>query len=161
MTQQEQIQQHRLDIIKSLPLDDTYEPVKGLPIPIGQKLIIKPIIQKEIKLSSGLMLTASSSRKKQYMGIVMLMGEGVNIPVREGLKVEYEEFAHNPQSELVYRGEVYIVMEQHNIRAVMPPDSFKYPVWEGTEEKRRIARADDQKSYRKKVDEKLDKIQNE
>lgn len=155
-----QTQQKRLEIINSIPVEIDFEIPKGLPIPIGSNIIVKPIIQKEIKLASGVMLSASSSRKKQYLAVVYLIGEEVTKPIREGIKIEYEEHVDVTPSELIHKGEVYLVISEHHIRCVVPPDVYKYPVYETKEEKRRATKIDDQKAYIKKSDEKLDKIQN-
>jgi hypothetical protein len=160
MTQINQSQKKRLEIINGLPIEENFEIPKGLPIPIGSNILIKPIAYKEVKLASGVMLPASSSRKKQYLAVVYLIGEEVTKPIREGIKIEYEEHVDVTPSELIHKGEVYLVISEHHIRCVVPPDVYKYPVYETNEEKRRITKADDQKDFIKKQDEKFDEIQN-
>ena len=156
--------QKHLEIINNLPLEQGFHIPAGLPIPIGDRLLIKPVMQKNNRTESGLIIPQSSSRRSEYMGIVMLLGDEVTLPVFPGLKVEFELGAYhptnNPQGELVHKGIIYVTMSQHLIRAIIPPDVFKYPVYETNEEKRRQMRIDETKQAKEYFDKKQDQINN-
>ncbi len=150
-----------LVIINSLPLDGNYQEITGLPIPLMDRLLIKPIKQGEVKLPVGILLPKSSSQKNQMFGLVYAMGSEVTIPVRLGLKIEYEEFAATPESEINHKGETYLIISQHALRAIIPPSAYKYPVYETNDEKRRQMRMDEQSIANKIGEAKLDKLNNE
>ncbi len=145
-----------IDELNSL-YDPNFKIPPGLYIPLGQRVLVKEIVQPEKKTAAGILLPSAAKLEHARIGVVYRIGEGVTMPIKVGMTVAYDK---NVYMGIIHDGTQYTDLMEHQIFSVVPPDNYLAPHVADNNEKRRADRIDSQKKYTKKVNSKMDEIQN-
>jgi len=143
--------EQRLKELANLKIDDDFNIPIGFYIPFGDGIILKEIVQGEIKTKSNIILGAATTRTiGASLGQIYSIGELVTLPIFEGMKVYYE-----PQTALrVYvNGIEYVQIAQHNIFGAVPPETHLQPYIASFIDKRREKRLAGAKAVEKRDNE--------
>jgi co-chaperonin GroES (HSP10) len=112
----------RLKELQNLPIDESFSIPAGLIIPFGDNILLKEVMQGEIKSKSGIITKVPASKTiGASVGLVMGIGEEVTIPVHLGMKVYYEP---TTMLRVYHNGDEYIQMSQHLIFGAVPPETY-------------------------------------
>lgn len=95
---------------------------KGLIKPLGDKVLIKPFLEEDIKSPSGIIIPDTVDKKQTDRGIVVAIGEGrydnngnlIPMNVKKDDKVLYQW-----GDKVEYEGEEYYIVSESNILAII------------------------------------------
>lgn len=152
--------EEQLLIASKIPIEDNFQIPDGLMIPCGQQVLIKRIGQEAFISRGGIIIPETSSKKRGIHGIVMAIGPLVDLtsyPVKVGLKVEFRD---GLEEDTLHNGIAYLLVDQFNIKGIVPKGNFKHPKYPTTEEKRREERIEVTKRIHKETENGIDKINN-
>jgi co-chaperonin GroES (HSP10) len=145
----------RIDELNKLPIEEGFEIPKGLFIPFGNHVLIKEVIQGEVKSKSGIITATSASKTVgASVGVVYAIGEDVFLPIFEGMRVYYE-----PSTMLrVYcEGEEYVQIPSHLVFGAAPPSTYLQPYVADFIARRRESRLSGTKAVMKHDHEEFEK----
>jgi chaperonin GroES len=83
-------------------------------VPLGNRVLIKPL-EAEEKTKSGIYIP-DTAKEKPLQALVVAIGDGKDIKVKEGDKVIYESFGG---SEVQIKGEKHLIMDVKDILAIV------------------------------------------
>lgn len=95
----------------------------GKILPLGDRVLIKPISMDEKKTPSGIIIPDTVDKEKPEQGIVIAVGEGkyddgklIPVSVKKGQKVVFSKYGYD---EIKIDGEEYYILEEKNILAIV------------------------------------------
>lgn len=97
---------------------------KGKIIPLGDRILLKPILEEELnKTASGIIIPETVSKEKPEQGVVIAVGEGrwddgkrVPISVKVGDRVVFSRYGYD---EVKLDGKEYYILKEENILAIL------------------------------------------
>lgn len=138
-------------------IDPEFEGIpKGLLIPTGNKVVIKPIKQGQYKTGGGIIIPESTPEMLQ-IGILYRTGPLVPEYLKPGMRVAYSKnvvygFYHN--SDFYHNPDVFM------IEGIIPPGNYFPGYYPTFEHRKREERIDNQKHAHEVMNNKIDAIQN-
>lgn len=127
----------RLEELKNLPIHPDYEPILGLPIPLGDAILVKECEQQEYKTKSGLILSQGERLEHAKIGIVFNIGENCTLPIKEGDVVAFDRVC---RFGITHQDVNYISVASHMVYFVVPENSYLQAHFKDFNEKRREKR---------------------
>jgi co-chaperonin GroES (HSP10) len=150
-----QWRENRLRELSELPIDESYEELEGMFIPFGSDVLLKQIEQGQIKTKSGIIAaTAASKTIGASIGCVYAVGEMVQKPIYEGMRVYYEP---GTQLRVYIDGEEFIQVNEHLVYGAATPKTYLTPYVADSHAKRREERRSGMIAADKRDQEVLDK----
>jgi len=114
-------------------------------IPMLQSVIVQRSTSEKMETASGLIIPESAQHIVNA-GVLFAVGPDVKY-LREGLKVVFNSYANN---EVIIDGKSYLIMSQHDIYGILPPDGYVRMDQATSEEKRKQEKKETHASYLKK-----------
>lgn len=163
-TQKEKLDKHRAEqqeaILKELaelPLEENFVPPLGLGIPLGDEVILLPIMQNETKRASGIIMPSTGNvANDRKMGIVARIGPLVVKPIKIGMKVIFENRGNHFRIDGT-DGNEYLMILQHNIFCAATPQTYIVPEFKTKLQLRDDERKEGFERVRKDEQDKLNK----
>jgi chaperonin GroES len=91
-------------------------------VPLLDRVLIKPILEKE-KTTSGIIIPDSAEKEKPEQGVVVALGAGkyddgqlIPLTVKVGDKVMFSKYGYD---EIKIDGEEYFILREENILAIL------------------------------------------
>lgn len=129
--------EQRLEELANMPIHADYEPVLGLPLPLGDALLVKECPQEEFKTKSGIIIAQGERLDHAKIGIVYNRGENCTLPVKEGDVVAFDRVC---RFGITHKDVNYISVASHMVYFVVPPDVYLETRFKDFNEKRREKR---------------------
>lgn len=151
MTRQEQM----AEAIEQIPVDPSFKELKGFPVPLRDKIIIKKIVgaESENRVTEGGIIiptTIANNTVIPDIGIIYAVGTEVTEMLRPGLKVMYNPFA---DLQIMIKGESYLRMDERDIYLILTPSDFAIASHKSDRQVFREIRKGEDAAYRKRLKE--------
>jgi co-chaperonin GroES (HSP10) len=128
--------------IEELPLEKDFEPPIGLPVPLLDALFVLPVMQSDTVRASGIKLLSNGDvANDRKMGIVARIGANVDLPIKIGSRVLFENRANHFRIDAA-DGNEYLLILKHNIFAICTPQTYVVPEFKTKIMKRNEERAE-------------------
>lgn len=146
--------EQRLEELANLPIHADYEPILGLPMPLGDSLLVKECPQEEYKTKGGLIIPNGDRLDHARIGIVYNRGDLCTLPVREGDVIAFDQMC---RFGIKHKDIVYISVPSHMTYCILPPETYLETRFKDFSETRREKRRAGAETVAKRDENELDK----
>lgn|SRR3990167_52364 len=142
--------EQRLENLANLPEHPDFELISGLPIPIGDAILVKECPQTEYKTSAGIIIPGGDTLNHCKIGVVYAIGETCSIPVKLGDTVAFDQMC---RFGIKHKDVGYISVASHMTYFIVPPSTYFEPHYKDFMELRREKRLAGAKAVEKRDNE--------
>ncbi len=146
--------EQRLEELDNIPLHEDFEFIPGLPLPLGDSVLVKECTQDEYKTKGGIVIPGGDRLSHAKIGICMARGEECRLPIKEGQVVAFDQLC---QFGIKHNDVSYISVASHMVYFVIPSQTHLQTHHKDFNEKRREKRLAGAKAVEKRDNEDFSK----